>query len=156
MTTLTYLQFFVVRAVLMFLEPEIPYSVFAEQLVLGTAAHESHLGKLVRGHTDLLMYQMEAKTEEDIWKNFMPHHPALSKKVHELKHINSAQYAAAMVRVHYFRNTEDEDLLYMNSDSKDVDMMARLWKKHYNTRLGKGTIGDFKVNYYRIIEGRTK
>lgn len=152
MNTVIYLQFFIIRAVLGYLEPEIPYSLAAERLLLGTAAQESHLGELVGHRCDLRMYQMESKTEVDIWDNFLPRHPKLFKKIKVLMdapaYLGSTHYyAAAMVRVHYWRLTR-------LSKEITVDEMARVWKKYYNTKLGKGTVGDFKVSYYRLIEGR--
>jgi len=148
-TPVLFIQYFLIRATLMFLEPEIPYSLAAEKLLLGTAAQESHLGQMVGNDKGLVMYQMLVSTEQDIWKNFLdqPKHKALAKKIHDLGHVNPWYYAAAMVRVHYWRFT-------MINRDMTVDQMAAVWKVHYNTKLGRGTVGDFKANYYKLIEGR--
>jgi len=147
-----FIQYFLIRATLMFLEPEIPYSLAAERLLLGTAAQESHLGQMVGNDKGLVMYQMLVSTEQDIWENFLnqPKHKALAKKIHDLGHVNPWYYAAAMVRVHYWRHTK----VAPDYGSGQVDSMARMWKQYYNTKLGRGTVGDFKANYYKLIEGR--
>jgi len=157
-TPALFIQYFLIRATLMFLEPEIPYSLAAEKLLLGTAAQESHLGQMVGNDKGLVMYQMLVSTEQDIWKNFLsqPKHKVLAKKVHDLQHVNAWYYAVAMVRVHYWRHrpsimTEAGEWSYKDLN---VDEMARVWKKYYNTKLGRGTVGDFKANYYKLIEGR--
>lgn len=158
-TTLTmvafYLQIFTVNPTLRYLDPEIPYSLNAEMLILGTAAQETHLGQLISEEKkqSLDLYQMKESTERDIWKNYMPHHPELSKKVHFLMHLNQNYYAAAMVRVHYWRTVEHAFQLRDNYVKIPViNEMAFLWKKYYNTELGKGTEEQFVVNYNRLVK----
>jgi len=151
-TPALFIQYFLIRATLMFLEPEIPYSLAAERLLLGTAAQESHLGQMVGNDKGLVMYQMLVSTEHDIWENFLnqPKHKALAKKIHDLGHVNPWYYAAAMVRVHYFRH----GFVFADKEETTVQRMAEIWKTYYNTKLGRGTVGDFKANYYKLIEGR--
>jgi len=153
-TPALFIQYFLIRATLMFLEPEIPYSLAAEKLILGTAAQESHLGQMVGNDKGLVMYQMLLSTEKDIWENFLnqPKHKALAKKIHDLQHVNAWYYAVAIVRVHYWRFTSLREGKI--DASLTVDDMARLWKTYYNTKLGRGTVGDFKANYHKLIEGR--
>jgi len=149
-----YLQIFTVNPTLRYLEPEIPYSMNAELLILGTAAQETLLGKLVQKKARALdLYQMTEKTEKDIWKNYMPHHPEISKKVHFLLHLDQNYYAAAMVRVHYWRNAEHVlQPRYDIYDDSTIDEMAHVWKRYYNTELGKGTVEQFVVNYNRLVK----
>jgi len=161
MTALTmvafYLQIFTINPTLRFLEPEIPYSMNAELLILGTAAQESLLGQLIQKKTRALdLYQMTEKTEKDIWKNYMPHHPELSKKVHTLLHLSDNYYAAAMVRVYYWRHAEHafqerERQKRIFGTEAGVSEMAYIWKRYYNTELGKGTEDQFVVNYNRLV-----
>ena len=156
-TTLTmvafYLQIFTVNPTLRFLDPEIPYSMSAEMLILGTAAQETLLGQLVKEKRRALdLYQMKPSTEKDIWKNYMPHHPELSKKVHMLMHLDQNYYAAAMVRVHYWRTVEHAFQFRDNyAEVTVIDELAYLWKKYYNTELGEGTTAQFVKNYGRLV-----
>lgn len=160
MTTLTmvafYLQIFTVNPTLRYLEPEIPYSMNAEMLILGTAAQETLLGQLIQNKTRALdLYQMTRATEKDIWETYMPLHSELSKKVHFLRHLDQNYYAAAMVRVHYWRRVEHafqyrERAIY--GAETMVDEMAYIWKTYYNTELGKGTEEQFVVNYNRLVK----
>lgn len=152
MNTALFLQLFVIRTVLLYLEPEIPYNLAAEKLILGTAAQESHLGGLVRKRIDLTMYQMKPKTEKDIWKNFLAHRSKLREKVRFLKYTTPVYYAAAMVRVHYFRyNVPSPEYSIMT-----VREMAHFWKYYYNTRTGRGKEGQFIKNYLEFVEGKIR
>ena len=159
MTTLTmvafYLQIFTLNPTLRYLDPEIPYSLNAEMLLLGTAAQETFLGQLVKEKKRALdLYQMTKETEKDIWKNYMPHHPELSKKVHFLLHLSDNYYAAAMVRVYYWRHAQYAFPLRDTQITPDftLDEMAYIWKRYYNTELGKGTEEEFVVNYNRLVK----
>src|SRR3990167_7931494 len=107
----------VVRPTLKMLHPEIPYSIEAEELLMLTAAHESHLGTYLKqqGGPALGIYQMELATHGDLWKNFLKpgsllnhrlmllHSPALDDRENL---IGNLFYATAMARVHYFRVKE--------------------------------------------------
>jgi len=157
MTTLTmvafYLQIFTVNPTLRYLEPEIPYSMNAELLILGTAAQETLLGQLVQKKTRALdLYQMTRATEKDIWETYMPLHSELSKKVHFLRHLDQNYYAAAMVRVHYWRHAQHAFQLGERPIEDFLDDMAYIWKKYYNTERGKGTEDQFVVNYNRLVK----
>lgn len=154
--TAFYLQLFTLTPTLRYLEPEIPYSINAELLLLGTAAQETHLGELVKKKSRALdLYQMTEATEKDIWKNYMPHHPELSKKVHILLHMGQNYYAAAMVRVHYWRHAEQISS-FRTTFSYSPNEMAHVWKRYYNTELGKGTAAQFVVNYKRLVQEKGK
>lgn len=152
-----YLQIFTINPTLRYLDPEIPYDLNAELLILGTAAQESFLGQLIKDKRRALdLYQMKKTTENDIWKNYLPHHPMLARKVHTLLHLDQNYYAAAMVRVYYWRHVEHafqerEKQKRIFGTEAGVHEMAYLWKKYYNTELGKGTEEQFVVNYNRLV-----
>ena len=154
MELVLFLQLFIIRPTLQYLEPEIPWSLAAEQLLLGTAAQESHLGHLTGGKRDLRMYQMEAATEKDIWINYLAFNSPLAVKVATLGDIDERYYAAALVRVHYWRTMRDgRETALFDIYNKTVDP-ARVWKKFYNTSKGKGTRRQFIDNYRRLVQGR--
>ena len=148
------------RPTLKYLDPVIPYSLDAENLLLGTCAQESAMGEyLVQlgGGPARGIYQMEPRTEADIIINFLKNRKDL------LLIINNATvgtenrllddltsnlfYATAMARVHYWRVPEPLPA------HDDVEGMAYYWKKHYNTFKGKGTVIEFFDNYARYVEG---
>lgn len=132
-----------IREVLKYLEPEIPYSETAVELLMLTAAKESNLGEYIeqiKGPA-LGIFQMEPTTELCIWDNFLRHKPALKTKIKDLMDSTEATwdlktnlaYQVAMARVHYFRKP------FPLHKQICVDWMAKVWKKHYNTVLGAGT-----------------
>jgi hypothetical protein len=136
------------------------YSPAAENLLMGTAAVESRLvyiDQLAPGNGPAYgPWQMERRTHDDLvrWLNGFP---ALRDKVdamvaswpkerHYQLHTNLA-YAVVMARLYYYRLKEPlppED---------NVEAMARYWKTHYNTKLGKGTVRGFVKAYKLVANG---
>lgn len=140
-----------IRNVLRYLEPEIPYSENAVELLMLTAAQESHLRTHIRQINGPArgIFQMEPATERDIYLNHLAYHPALAKKIADLKwsaKIDNLEanlaYQIAMARVHYYRVAEA-------LPEKDYLMMAVYYKKYYNTSKGKATIQEAVNNYKR-------
>jgi hypothetical protein len=144
---------FVIEPVLSHLT-EIPAEMGAAQLLLGTALHES--GGLVHrvqmgGGPARGLFQMEPNTHDDIWNNFLKFRKALAAQV--LKFTIAGEkgtpqeltfndnYAAAMCRVHYYRYAKTLPALDL------IDEQAKLWKKVYNTPLGKGTVAKYKSDW---------
>lgn len=144
----------IVRPVLKYLEPEIPYSKEAEDLLCMTAAHESLLGRYVKqvNGPALGVYQMEPATHDDIYNNFLISKPLLETAVVDMVGIRKdltgylvtdLAYATAMARVHYWR--VPEPLPKLKSNYADYLMeLGRYAKKYYNTDLGKAT----PLHYY--------
>lgn len=156
------LREYVIRPTLKYLDPEIPYSEDAVELLMMTAAHESKLGtylKQVNGPA-LGIYQMEPSTATDIWDNFLSARgrKELSLRIQDwVKSVicffsdgtkvyaltYNLVYATAMARVHYYRVPE------ALPKKEDIAGMARYAKKYYNTHLGKATILDYSRAYER-------
>lgn len=146
---------YVVRPVLMQLEPEIPYSKAAENLLVGTAAHESKLTYLrqLGGGPAMGLYQMEPNTHVDIWDNYLAYNEALSSKVRSFASqrwpatglheelITNLAYATAMARVHYWRQPQPMP------DADDLTALSGYWKRWYNTYKGAGTTFQFIKHY---------
>lgn len=154
------LRKYVVRPVLHHLAPEIPYSLEAENLIMGTIAQESHgqyLKQLGRGPA-LGVIQMEPRTHDDIWSNYLAYGQNLAGKVQDLElprflglHgpgelVGNLYYATAMCRVFYRRLPDALPA------ADDVPGMADLWKRRYNTYLGAGTVAEFISNYHKYVE----
>lgn len=132
------------------------YSPAAVELLMGTAAQESHLGTyLVQvGGPARGIYQMEPATHRDIWANFLTYNGPLRDKVDQLMvsfplAIDSLEgnlyYATAMARLVYYRDSKPLP------KAGDLDGLAAYWKRVYNTKLGKGTVQEFKRNYMKFV-----
>lgn len=127
----------------------------AVNLLMGTAAQESHLGKYrkqIGGGPALGIFQMEPATFNDIVKNYLRFKPGLTVKIEGVARVcrfhaedieNNDLLAICMARVHYLRVSE--------AIPSDVEGMARYWKKYYNTPLGKGTVEEFISNYKKLV-----
>ena len=147
-------RMYVVRPTLEYLEPEIPYSKSAENLLVGTAAHESRLKYLhqIQGPAKGV-FQIEPATADDIWDNYLAFRPDLASKVRGLASqkfpvgkneqlITNLAYATAMARLKYWRSPSS-----LPHDPDDVFGLAQLWKAVYNTELGAGTVDQFIAHY---------
>jgi hypothetical protein len=149
------LRLCVIRPTLQYLNS---WSPAAENLLLGTAAQESQMGKYLKqiGGPAFGIYQMEPATHNDLWANFIEFRPELKKNVMDLASstfkntplelIANLAYATAMTRVFYLRVKE------LLPKPADIDGLAFYWKRHYNTNLGKGTVNEFKENYRRFVK----
>jgi hypothetical protein len=132
------------------------YSEDACELLMMTAAHESHLGHYLMQRDNgpaRGIFQMEPTTEEDIWTNYLARKPELTLRITALMgdaNFDSLQltgnllYQIAMARVHYYRVSE------ALPSKEDHPAMARYWKKYYNTRLGKGRPVIAVLDYRRL------
>jgi hypothetical protein len=141
----------VVVPVLKYLEPEIPFSDVAVELLVGTATTESHRGSYIKqlgGGPALGVFQMEPTTHDDIWLNWLKYQPWLGEKVRAMRGtgfvprpethmVGNMYYAAAMARVHYRRVRE------ALPPTTDAHLLGAYWKRYYNTRLGKGTVEQY-------------
>ena len=129
----------------------------AENLLMGTAAHESRLGyylKQVNGPA-LGIYQIEPATHRDVWANFLKYKDELKTKVNSLATkepsldenlIYNLAYATAIARIIYFRVSQKMP------EANDLQGLAEYWKEHYNTHLGKGTVAEFIKNYHDFVD----
>jgi len=152
----------VIRPVLRYLDPVIPYSEAAENLLMGTCAHESKGGSYVsqvkgpaRG-----IFQMEPDTENDIQVNYLAFRPELEDLVMALRMSSwtpiknaglsnlrcNLYYQTAMARVHYYR------VKWAMPDAENVAQLANYWKLHYNSPGGRGTEERFIEDYHRYLK----
>ena len=130
------------------------YSESAANLLVGTVAHESHMGRWFRqvNGPALGIYQIEPDTIDDIYINFLKYRPSLRISVDELmtsafgryeSAVSNLAFATALARLVYYRAP---DALPAHND---VEGMAAYWKQHYNTVLGKGTEEQF-INAFPV------
>lgn len=148
---------FVIRPTLLRLGLHSPAS---EQLLLATAIQESHLVHRKQiGGPALSYFQIEPKTHNDIWDNYLKYRSQLSNKVMQLmsnagadkiKELeNNDKYATAIARIHYLR--VHAPIPQFN----DIAKMAAYWKRYYNTALGKGRVIDFISNWKKYYSSKT-
>jgi hypothetical protein len=134
------------------------HSDAAEDLVMGTAAQESHLMyvKQLGGGPALSLFQIEPATYKDYWDNYLTHRvdliadiqkscgfqgvPEPSRLIWDLK------FASIMCRVHYRRISSPLP------EHGDIAGYAAYWKKYYNTVHGAGTEEEFVENYELVKE----
>lgn len=135
------------------------WSQTAENLVVGTALHESHLiyVRQIPNGPALGPFQMEPATHADIWTNYLKYQKDLRMAVIRTCSYFSADfpdhgdlmhnwlYAAAMCRVHYARVRSP---LPENTPGD----LAAYWKAHYNTPRGKGTIEQALPHFSRACQ----
>ena len=132
----------------------------AQNLLLGTAAHESAMGryiKQIRGPA-LGIYQVEPATHDDIWINYLKYRPELAAKVRSLipafdgdippaeNMIWDLRYATANARICYWRISEPLP------DANDIPAMADYWDVHYNANPHKGFPHEFVAAYERYVK----
>jgi hypothetical protein len=118
----------------------------AVNLLLGTAAQESHLGTYLKqqGGPAIGVFQMEPATFNDIRDRFKAHHPELAaREAWELEF--DLRLAIIMARLKY------RSIRSPLPDANDVTALALYWKAHYNTPLGKGLPEEFAFNYRRYV-----
>lgn len=143
------------------------WSHVAEDLLIGTVAHESAMGKYlkqVRGPA-MGVYQIEPATHRDIWQNFLKHRSGLFIKVTsliapvdkryspEVGHWASDQsliwnmaYATAIARILYLRVPKA-----LPPEDSGLEGLASYWKTYYNTKYGRGTEDQFIKHYRQYI-----
>jgi hypothetical protein len=136
------------------------YSKSAENLVVGTAIQESgglrFIDQLTPGPGPAYgLYQCERATHDDIWSRFLAKRPDLSDKVDDLLSLwptrveqlrTNIHYATAMCRIHYLRFPDPLP------EADDIEGLGRLWKRRYNSMLGKGTVEQFVANYRKYAQ----
>jgi len=147
----------VVIPALSLLDPEIPFSNTAVNLILLTALQESNLTylKQIGGGGALGLCQMEPSTEDSLWQHYINRKPALKKKMvtlvlkdidRKLNLKTNLIYQVAMARIKYFPDSQ------ALPDLSDVEGMSKYYKRIYNTYKGKADIESVEAIYkYRIL-----
>lgn len=131
------------------------WSAPAEELLIGTAAHESaglKYFKQLNGPA-LGLFQMEPATLDDIYYNYLNRRLDLKEKFdlfrapgldldENLRWNIPFQIAAA--RIHYYRKKPPIP--------ETIAGQADYWKTHYNTPAGKGTVKKYLDDYQRYVQ----
>lgn len=133
------------------------WSPAAEELLLGTAAQESHLGyyrRQVNGPARGI-YQMEPETERSLWIDSIAFRPALAVTINHVCGISqpyppalefNLAYQTIMARLRYY--------LWVKEPIPAADNLrgqAAYWKRNYNTAEGAGTVSEYLSNYRKYV-----
>jgi len=131
---------YVIRPTLKLLDPAVPYSLAAENLLLGTAIVESDLRWLKqRGSGPALgVYQVEPATHRDLLENYvhLGREPlrqllyALATNWSPTQLVTNLAYATAIARLVYRRSPRPLPA------ENDAAGLAKMHEVVYNTRLG--------------------
>nr|BDD47796.1 hypothetical protein 14 [Deltaproteobacteria bacterium] len=134
------------------------YTVEAQELLMMTAAVESHCGQYIRqfgGGPALGIFQMEPATMQDIFTNFLVYRPELKALVEPFSYEQpllaleaSLPFQILMTRIHYMRFKDPlpeykTSMNYVGGFREPTqswrERAAEYWKLYYNTPRGKGT-----------------
>lgn len=153
----------ILRPVLAALHPIIPNTESARRLMLGTAAHESGGFYYIDQRTNgadadgpgFGIFQIERATHDDIWDSFLAFRAELAgvigrfkfQAIEPVKQMQgNAYYSTAMARLVYWRDRAPLP------DANDLDGMAKLYKRVYNTPAGKATEQQFRDAVSRYLQ----
>jgi|ERR1044072_1033489 hypothetical protein len=137
---------YVIEPALRRLEPKIPVTRAATQLVLGTALHESdwlqyidQVDKAAKPGPAYGLWQMEKITFDDHLKRLNPAlEPGVFGYMSRIPSVEDLHWnlmlGAAMCRILYYHAPE------ALPPADNSQAMAQFWKKRYNTPLGAGTV----------------
>ena len=150
-----FIRHLVVRPVLTYLDM---HSAAAEELMLGTMAHESLMGTYHRqqGGPAQGFWQVEPATEADNWDNWLSYRPDISRKAKNLISyipetveplVTNPYYNCAMARIKYYRAPAALPA------ADDIQGLAQYWKDHYNSHLGAGHPDQWVGHYRRFVLG---
>ena len=131
-----------------------------EELVLGTIAHESHLGEdreQIGGGPALGIVQMEPETLHDCFDNFLHYHPEMLQALQRICGIstysvdaleNCDEYAIILCRVKYLRSK------LAVPPASDIEAQAEYWFHIYNGSGVKSKVAEYISDYNRLVKGR--
>lgn len=140
------------------------YNMYSEgmyKLLLGTAAAESEFGKFNKQISGpaLGVFQMEPRTAQDIWTEYLEYKPILRAKVKTTlwKNVNlktqlryNLEYQTIMAVVHYKRAEEKNNIKIEDNASRWS--CAFYYKKYYNSYKGKGSTIKFFRKYGEYVD----
>ena len=132
------------------------WNEYAEELMIGTAAVESDGGTYLVQQDNgpaLGIFQMEARTHDDIWQKWLPNNPAISANLMTTcmismkpaapMMVSNLFYSCAMARIQYYRCGE-------GPIPGDLEAQAAYWVKYYN-KGGSGTVDKYLQAHGRFI-----
>jgi len=129
----------------------------AEELVLGTALVESAAMYLTQsgGGPALGLWQVEPKTDDDLYINFLSYRQQLGARFMELRSpalrmnenlSTNLIYGSAVYRLCYYRQPQALPV------AGDVESHAAFWKQHYNTPFRPGTVSKYAYKAQKVLK----
>jgi hypothetical protein len=134
------------------------WSIPAEELLLGTAAQESHLGtyrRQIGGGPGTGIYQIEPATEQSLWTDYIDYRGDLAVAITRVCGVRrpdvyqlemNLAYQHIMCRLRYWAWVKEPVPPTLNSQ-------ALYWKEHYNTEMGAGKPEEYISSYRRLVLG---
>ena len=130
------------------------YSTRAEQLLLGTAAHESHFKhtEQIGGGPALGYFQMEPDTLNSLYSHYLRYRPQLMEAIEAATTVSepvnlclktNVPYMVIMARIQYLPAPKEIP--------GDLKGQAAYWKEFYNTPAGAGTVEQYIADYERLV-----
>ena len=132
------------------------YSRDAEELLMATAANESHLGEYRRqvNGPAIGIFQEEPEDFRDIDENFLAYREPLLHRIDTLSRSctvedleNNDRYAIAICRVHYLRAPEPIP------SADDLEGIWNFYKRRYNSADGAANERAFMACYRKYVLG---
>jgi len=121
----------------------------AVQLLLATAAQESHMGEYLHqlNGPALGIYQMEPATFVDTLNRAANIMGAIYPTAPSERLIYDLRYATVVARAKYFLDPHPLPL------TSDITGLWEIYKREWNTPLGAATQQQFITNYAKYVEG---
>lgn len=132
------------------------YSEAAENLLMGTWAHESQGGEFIRQYPTgpaCGIFQIEPATAQSIMENFVKYRPAFADAV---EHFSTGEPLAQQLVTNLSLQVVIARLVYYPKtqplpDANDLHGLGAYYKAHFNTAKGKGSAQKFVDDYARYV-----
>jgi hypothetical protein len=133
------------------------YSEVAENLLIGTCATESNMGRFIKQHPTgpaCGIFQIEPATAASILDNFVKFRPAFKTVIDHFmtseplpqQLITNLSLQVVIARLVYYIKPQP-----LPTNAHDIHELGNYWKAHYNTAAGKGTAQKFVDDYARYV-----
>lgn len=132
------------------------WSMPAEELLLGTAAQESHLGKYRRqigGGPGTEIYQVELRTERSLWEDWIANRPSIAVMIMSISGVSKPDplqlefnlaYQTLMARLRYYAWVKAPI-------PESLVGQAIYWDQNYNCNPNYGTPEEYIANYKKYV-----
>ncbi|TNE78137.1 MAG: hypothetical protein EP334_05450 [Gammaproteobacteria bacterium] len=151
------LRHLVIRETLNYLHD---WSQAAENLLLGTAAHESGLGGWHEGRR-VGLYRITPSMHRTVWDKYLIHHPQLASDIRGIagQHsflkdphgelVTNLKYATAIAWMVYRRAEQTLP------SASDIHALGVYWQRHFRSRA-EGSARDFITSYQLLIRDESQ
>lgn len=150
------LRHLVIRETLHYLDD---WSMAGENLLMGTAAHESGLGGWHEGQR-IGLYHITPTMHRAVWDKYLIHHPQLASDIRGIagQHsflrdphgelVTNLKYATAIAWMIYRRAEQSLP------NPANISALGAYWHRHFRSRVD-GSVRDFVTSYQLLIRDET-